>query len=123
MRLFTCVRSLLLCGVGQTAAVALLGRFGSDHNGTAMGVDKRVLSAAVLVPELATIYSTGDVTKRKTAGFGFNFQVEYRQSLWGFCPETIVALEDCLVGSCFDNFACTKGCGRTTETDFSTVSW
>jgi hypothetical protein len=123
MRLLILAGFLLSSCVNQTAALALLSRQEAELSARDVDVDKRALSAAVLVPSLETIYSTGDVTKRKTAGFGFNFQIDYGQRLWGFCPVEVEKLEDCLTGSCFDDFACSTGCGHVGQSAFSTITW
>ncbi len=124
MRLLALVGLLLTSSVTPTAALALWGRREPIEKGTRDGVDKRSLFAEVLAPSLATIYSTGDVTKRKTAGFGFNFQVDYQFNLWGFCPTTLTDPQACgMVGSCRDTGKCSKGCGLTTETGLSALTW
>jgi hypothetical protein len=123
MHLFDLVGFLLVCSVEQTAALALFGRRGLDQKAAGDAVDKRSLFAEVLAPSLATIYSTGDVTKRKTAGFGFNFQVDYQFNLWGFCPTTLTDPQACMVGSCRDTESCSKGCGLTTVTGLSSLVW
>ncbi|KAK4098654.1 hypothetical protein N658DRAFT_212674 [Parathielavia hyrcaniae] len=113
--------------VGQAAGKALTGRQELEQRAAGAVVDERAFSVQRLTPSLETIYSTGDVTKRKTAAFGFNFQVElgghtHRQGLWGFCPVELEAPTNCLTGACFDDFGCSTGCGLVGVTQYSTIS-
>ena len=111
---------LLASYVGQTVAMALFGRQDPHHNATN---DKRLVSAYVLDDYIATIYSTGDVLKRKTAGFGFGFRVDYAHKLWGFCPDSLADVTECMIGACFDEILCTTGCVVTDNAALSTVTW
>jgi hypothetical protein len=112
---------LLASCVGQTAATALFGRRQEpDHNATN---DKRMISAYVLPKWIGTIYSTGDVLKRKTAAFGLGFRMDYGHGLWGFCPDNLVNERECMIGACFDQFACSTGCVAAADAALSTVTW
>ncbi|KAK4153341.1 hypothetical protein C8A00DRAFT_33894 [Chaetomidium leptoderma] len=94
--------------------MALLDRQEPDHNVTSAAVGNRAFQIAVISTRLSTIYSSGDARKMRTADLGFDFQID--GGLWALCPTTAAAVQDCLVGACFDKFLCSKGCGYTDRT-------
>jgi hypothetical protein len=69
-------------------------------------------------------YASGDASRPRTAEPGFDCRVDTQHGLWGFCPTTVVNAVDCgLAGACFDNRACTSGCGILEESAVTTISW
>ncbi|KAL2129890.1 hypothetical protein VTI74DRAFT_7165 [Chaetomium olivicolor] len=111
--LFLSVLALvLLIGLRHTNALALFGRH-REANAT-LTLDKR--QGTVLNTRFSSIFSSGDGSKVRTANGGFDCRVDLLHDLWGFCPSTVIAATDCgLAGSCVDNFACSKGCGKTDQ--------
>lgn len=119
--MFSFVTPLFFLGsIGQTTALALLGRQ-RHHNNTTLTLDKRQGNA--LVTRLSTIFAGGDATQIRTAGPGFDIRVDLSNDLFGFCPTTVIAATDCgLAGSCVDSFDCSEGCGFT-DTSLTTFTW
>ncbi|EWG39715.1 hypothetical protein FVEG_02444 [Fusarium verticillioides 7600] len=72
-----------------------------------------ILEPRAISTELSTCgYLDGDPKKKRTADSGFNCRVDTRNSLWGFCPTTVLTASDCgLAGSCVDRHDCSDGCG------------
>ena len=69
-------------------------------------------------------YEDGDKTRPRTAAAGFNCRTDDRNMLWGFCPTSMVALEDCnLAAACVDTHSCASGCGRIGRSGIATISW
>lgn len=79
------------------------------------------IQLAVIKTRHETIWISGDARKPRTAGFGFDFQI--KDGLWGLCATTVSNKADCMVGSCFDGFLCTTGCGYTTRTNVNAITW
>ncbi|KAF2801753.1 uncharacterized protein BDZ99DRAFT_577436 [Mytilinidion resinicola] len=64
-------------------------------------------------------FLTGDPTKPRTA----DGRVDVENSLWGFCPSTVISASDCgLAGNCVDSHACSKGCGAVGNTKITTFT-
>lgn len=87
-------------------------------NATLM-IEKRV------VTEISTCgYLTGDPSKPRTANSGFDCREDTANSLWGFCPTTVISATDCgLAAACIDSFACSTGCGYTDNPSLTTFTW
>ncbi|KAL2133240.1 hypothetical protein VTI74DRAFT_2705 [Chaetomium olivicolor] len=120
MLLFHPAVFLLGC-VEQTVALALAGWQEPDHDVAKAAVAERDFKIAVITSRLPVIYSLGDPSMARSAGFGFEFRIDYTQGIFGLCAST-VGLPDCgLVGNCVDKFSCEKGCGFT-GTDVRTVT-
>lgn len=113
---------LVLGFLGQTTALALSSREGLDQNVTRAMLDKRAEIGMAVVPTvLRTIFISGDARRPRTADLGFVFAIE--SGLWALCPTTVENPIDCMVGSCVDNFLCSKGCGFTDRNTLPTVRW
>lgn len=96
---------LLLAGRVESAVVAP-----TPVSGTAPA---QVQKREPLITRFATVFSSGDPTKERTANGGFECRVDLDRSLWGFCPTTVLFASDCgLAGNCVDRHSCSKGCGR-----------
>ncbi|KAK0750522.1 hypothetical protein B0T18DRAFT_346030 [Schizothecium vesticola] len=96
---------LFLAGGVEPAAVAP-----TPVSGT---VPAQVQKREPLITRFATVFSSGDPTKERTANGGFECRVDLDRSLWGFCPTTVLFASDCgLAGNCVDRHLCSKGCGR-----------
>ncbi|CZR41910.1 uncharacterized protein FPRO_09211 [Fusarium proliferatum ET1] len=68
-------------------------------------------------------YLDGDPKKKRTADSGFNYRVDTRNGLWGFCPATVLTASDCgLAGSCVDRHDCSDGCGMTGSKGLTTFT-
>jgi hypothetical protein len=118
MSLYIIVVGLLLSYVEHTAARAVSeGLQSQDHgdNTTAAALEKRI-GMAVVPTHVRTIYLTGDPRRARTADLGFDFQINYPSGLWAPCPTTVLEPNDCMVGSCYDDFLCSEGCGNTAGT-------
>jgi len=112
----------VLSVLGQTTALALFGRENVGHNATEANLDKRAEIGVAVVPTvLRTIYLSGDARRPRTADLGFVFAIE--SGLWGLCRTPVENAIDCMVGTCVDNFLCSKGCGFTDRTTLPTVRW
>ncbi|KAJ6779661.1 hypothetical protein PWT90_08907 [Aphanocladium album] len=58
-------------------------------------------------------YLDGNPTHFRTANSGYNCRFDTANSLWGYCPTTVVRAVDCgLAGACIDQHDCKKGCGN-----------
>ncbi|TQW02482.1 hypothetical protein IF2G_10082 [Cordyceps javanica] len=58
-------------------------------------------------------YLDGNPTRFRTANSGYNCRFDTANSLWGYCPTTVIRAVDCgLAGACIDRHDCTKGCGN-----------
>ncbi|KAM3498608.1 hypothetical protein MY10362_008086 [Beauveria mimosiformis] len=58
-------------------------------------------------------YLDGNPTHFRTANSGYNCRFDTANSLWGYCPTTVIRAVDCgLAGACIDQHDCTKGCGN-----------
>ncbi|KAJ3472805.1 hypothetical protein NLG97_g10705 [Lecanicillium saksenae] len=58
-------------------------------------------------------YLDGSPDHFRTANPGYNCRFDTANSLWGYCPTTVVRAVDCgLAGACIDQHDCTKGCGN-----------
>lgn len=128
MLLLLLVGFALLGCASQTAALAVVGRQEPDQLVTRGVVDKResgVFKIQVVTDTFSVIYSNGDPSKATTAAFGFNFRVDYQNSVWGLCTKAIGKghVSNCgLAANCIDKFACSDGCGRT-GSGLITISW
>lgn len=82
-------------------------------------VEKRIAT------ELSTCgYLNGDPKLIRTANSGYNCRVDTVHALWGFCPTTVIAATDCgLAAACIDSYACSDGCGKTTDSKTTTWTW
>jgi hypothetical protein len=78
---------------------------------------------------LITTFSTcgfkdGDVNQPRTANSGFNCHVNLDYGLWAFCTTTVRVASQCrMIGQCFDNFSCLKGCGSAGTPGVETTTW
>lgn len=73
---------LLLAGRVESAVVAP-----TPASGT---VPAQVQKREPLITRFATVFSSGDATKERTANGGFECRVDLDRSLWGFCPTTVL---------------------------------
>lgn len=68
-------------------------------------------------------YLDGNPTHYRTANSGYNCRFDTANSLWGFCPTTVIQAVDCgLAGACIDQHDCTKGCGNL-QGKLTTFTW
>jgi len=91
---------------------------------------RRLILSNVLQPRQTTIFPTtcgyadGDLTRPRTADRGFNCRTDALNSLWGFCPTSVITATDCgFAGNCVDAFSCTFGCGIFGNTNLATFTW
>ncbi|KAH8665673.1 hypothetical protein BGZ61DRAFT_323405, partial [Ilyonectria robusta] len=69
-------------------------------------------------------YLNGSPDQIRTTNSCYDCCVDTKSGFWGFCPSTVITTTDCgLAGSCFDERACSKGCGVTESEDPSTFTW
>jgi hypothetical protein len=69
-------------------------------------------------------YNNGDPSQPRTAGTGDSCRTDTLNSLWGFCPTTVIEATDCgLGGNCVDSHACTSGCGIFGNPSITTWTW
>jgi hypothetical protein len=76
--------------------------------------------------ELTCGFYNGDPNSVRTADSGFLCRTDTKNGLWGFCPQTVVAVSDCgLAGNCVDSHSCSDGCGigLKTSTTITTFHW
>jgi hypothetical protein len=87
------------------------------------GPDKRQVDE--FFPEETCGYLSGDPTRPRTADIGWDCRFDLANSLWGFCPQTVIDPRDCgLAGYCVDQHECSDGCGRLVDwADITTVTW
>jgi len=68
-------------------------------------------------------YNTGDSNQPRTADALYVCRVDVENSLWGFCPSSVIKASDCgLAGNCVDSHACIKGWGISGETAITTFT-
>jgi len=109
MVLFPLLSLLLLGGVEEATASALVGRQRLPSNGTTtLALDKRQGSYSFLT--YATIYNGGDGSRRRTAQPGYDIRVDVANGAWGFCGSNNPGQCD-MAGVCVDSFSCSRGCG------------
>jgi hypothetical protein len=91
----------------------------SEHQHETFIVGKRIAT------ELTTCgYLDGDPKVVRTANSGYNCRVDTLHALWGFCPTSVIAATDCgLAAACIDSYACSDGCGKTTDLKATTWTW
>ena len=69
-------------------------------------------------------YENGNPTLPRTANLGFDCRSDSQNSLWGFCPTTVINANDCgLAGACYDSNVCSDGCGIFGEPSITTLTW
>jgi hypothetical protein len=93
--------------------------------GTGQPQNQTFLVEKRIVTELSTCgYLNGDPKLIRTANSGYNCRVDTVHALWGFCPTTVIAATDCgLAAACVDSYACSNGCGKTTDLEATTWTW
>ncbi|RDW62452.1 hypothetical protein BP6252_11885 [Coleophoma cylindrospora] len=68
-------------------------------------------------------FLNGNVSEPRTADPGFDCRVDTHNTLWGFCPVTVISATDCgLAGSCIDSHSCSGGCGLSGITGITTFT-
>lgn len=68
-------------------------------------------------------YLDGNPTHYRLPASGYNCRFDTANSLWGFCPTTVIQAVDCgLAGACIDQHDCTKGCGNL-QGKLTTFTW
>lgn len=69
-------------------------------------------------------YSKGIQQSARSAELGWACTTDMVRGLWGFCQTSVYSAGQCsLGGNCVDQFACTTGCGRVSDTFVGTFTW
>ncbi|RSL38675.1 hypothetical protein CEP53_014672 [Fusarium sp. AF-6] len=84
---------------------------------------KRLLARAAITTEYSTCgYANGDPDEPRTAEPGHKCMLNPKNKLFAFC-DVNADLEHCgMVGRCFDQHDCKKGCGKITQSELLAVS-